>query len=137
MLSPRNDKVAVCYRPMKGAGWIDEYTLTPNEPLLPKYWSETLTAGIKDTPDNRDAWACNYYAEVQKRFPVLKDWPYEKADPKLLIHNTINFQELPEQRRGKWAREETQQPNLGLGGRIQMMLAQRQETAMENETELQ
>jgi len=88
MLSTFNDKIAVCYLPVDGAAYRGEVELTNSEPSLPSNWND-LSASEKNY------WAQDYFKRLKERFPIL-----EKAtNPRVVVQDTLNFQQRLSQRR--------------------------------------
>lgn len=81
MLSPYNDKIAICYLPIDDVAYIKDYKITNYFPHLPKDWNIMSRGEIeKRTQD--------YFNRVKQRFPVLKD----ATNPHLIIRDTLNFE---------------------------------------------
>ncbi len=87
MLSPYNDKTAICYLPIQEAAYRKNYTLTDSQPSLPADWD-------KITPEEKGNWAQRYFELLKERFPVLQD----ASNPRLIVRDTLSFQPDIDQR---------------------------------------
>ncbi len=85
MLSPYNDKIAVCYLPVEEAAYCHNHLLTEDAPSLPgEQWIMSDSEKKKRTK--------TYFELLKERFPVLKDLTFEEANPRLIVRDTLNFQ---------------------------------------------
>lgn len=93
MLSPYNDKTAICYLPTKEAAYRKSHTITDTSPNLPDDWD-------KLTAEEKEQWTQRYFTLLKERFPVLKKTADSEGatNPRLIIRDTINFQQDIDQR---------------------------------------
>lgn len=87
MLSPYNDKTAICYLPTLEAAYRKNITLDDKNSSLPENWDDI-------TPKEKEEWTERYFALLKKRFPELKS----TKNPRLIIRDTISFQTDIDQR---------------------------------------
>jgi hypothetical protein len=117
MLSCYNNRKAVCYLPHEtGAYFIGDYDLTVAEPTLPKNW-DTLSN------ESRHNWTQMYFRNLQKRFPMLKD----ATNPRLIIRDTLNFQQEIYERRHEATREVPGVPVMAMAPRMEVQQVLRQQ----------
>jgi hypothetical protein len=131
MLRPLNDKVALCYIPKESVAYIRDTKL------------DRKTRSLDDVDENwhnfndheKKAMARDYYNHVKGNeyiggvFPVLKDWSFEQAKPRIVIRNTLGFGEDPPFMR---PRANVGEPPIALArGKMSWVQAQMKIPAME------
>ena len=87
MLAPHNDKTAICYLPTEQAAYRKHYMLTNKDPALPEDWD-------RSSEGTKTEWTETYFRLLKNRFPVLKN----ATNPRLVIRDTLNFQQDLHQR---------------------------------------
>jgi len=105
MLSPYNDKTAICYLPTKEAAYRKNHLLTDSQPSLPADWD-------KITDEEKEKWTQKYFTLLKERFPILEG----ATNPRLIIRDTISFQPDLDQRNHEAVAE--------VGKRMQMKMQQ-------------
>jgi len=114
MLSPYNDKIALCYLPDKEAAYrLGSKELTSDHPaILPDEFPELTDA-------QKEAWSRQYYKLLQERFPLLKEHSYEQAKPRLILRDLMVPDKHLHMRKHQNVQEVRETRSLGMGGLIQ------------------
>jgi len=96
MLSPYNDKTAICYLPMEeGGGQYKQHELTTKNPSLPGNWELSKK--------ELDAWKTKYFEMLKERFKPLLD---HATNPRLIVRDTLNFQKVVHERKQQHVTEQ-------------------------------
>lgn len=96
MFAPYNDKIAICYLPVRGAAYIKDHPLTNKFPSLPEDWDHLSN-------ERKEKLGDEYLALLKKRFPFLEG----ATKKELIVRDTLNFQKELHQRRHEQAEEAT------------------------------
>jgi hypothetical protein len=113
MLSPYNNKIAVCYLPTARAAYVRSQLLTQKNSKLPDDWNH-----VPDLEDRKK----DYFNDLKERFPVL-----EGAMPlRLVMRDTISFDEALEQRRNPMVIETIGPTSMSMSTQLGMQLQMEQ-----------
>jgi len=115
MVAPYNDKVALVYTLMHDIPTINKVDLFYDSPDLPDNWEHM-------PPESKKALTDAFFNYAKRSYPPLAG----ATNPRVLIADTINFQDVVTKRRDKNTREETIAPAMAPSMSIRPMLQQRQ-----------